>query len=86
METLSISWRAVIKYGLTRPNSCDVLMTMGASAVHCGNIALKHHVAGEPGNIMYITAVVGSLHAEHQGRCGPLKVFEAIKGGLVSLM
>ena len=62
----------------------DVLMTMGASAVHCGDIGAGNttKLANQVIVALNIAAVSEAFMLSTRAGVDPLKVFEAIKGGL----
>lgn len=62
----------------------DVLMTMGASAVHCGDIGAGNttKLANQVIVALNIAAVSEAFMLSTRAGVDPVKVFEAIKGGL----
>lgn len=62
----------------------DVLMTMGASAVHCGDIGAGNtaKLANQVIVALNIAAVSEAFMLSTRAGVDPLKVFDAIKGGL----
>lgn len=62
----------------------DVLMTMGGSAVHCGDIGAGNttKLANQVMVALHLAAVSEAFTLSTKAGVDPIKVFDAIKGGL----